>query len=296
MTAARPSLAFVRREEEPALAPPPARSVPSAGCARPLFVDRQHRPHARRHRLHRLDRAADHPLGVHRRGVDGRRPRGLRWCRGPAPAGPSSRPSSASSCTAAIRIDERWRVDLTGILLIVGADADGHPARAVQARERHLPARRLPDRRVDPADRRPFRISRGSSSRALSLIGCVADRRWSPAPSERSRAAGARRRSSPRRRRSRSSHCASLRRFPIRRPTLAGTVAVRRHDPRRHCRGHRCARPRSCRDRDTRRPGGGYAVAGRGRSSSWFLVLLASAHLRLSACRASRRRCGAACW
>ena len=37
---------------------------------------------------------------------------------GPAPAGPSSRPSSSSSCSAAIPIAERWRVVLTAILFV----------------------------------------------------------------------------------------------------------------------------------------------------------------------------------
>ena len=70
-------------------------------------------------RLVVLDRAADRPTGPSStRSGRARTARPASLAGAPAPAGPSSRRSSASSSTAAIRSTQRWRVDVTVILLL----------------------------------------------------------------------------------------------------------------------------------------------------------------------------------
>ena len=81
-----------------------ARRARSAGCAAtssPRSPTRSSR--CSRVALRRLDRAADHPLGLHRRGLDGQRPRGLPRLRSRRLLGLRQGASSASSCMAAIR-------------------------------------------------------------------------------------------------------------------------------------------------------------------------------------------------
>ncbi len=108
---------------------------------------------------------------AHRCGLDRHQPHRLpgreRWAARSAPAGRSSRPSSASSCTASIRRTEQWRVNLTYALGVHAAGAAADPARALQGMQR------------DCCSLASFRSSRSSCwSAACSGLPHVETRLW----------------------------------------------------------------------------------------------------------------------
>ena len=166
MSMAEDDLAFVRQKFVEPL-PPPSRLVgPVAwAAAQPVLVAGEHRsPRSLGHRLRRRGwsgRSLD--WADLRRALDGREPRGLPRVgrrRAPAPAGPSSRRSSASSSTAAIRSTSAG-ASISSFLLFAALLVPMAIPKAPYKRENALYLLvAFPARRPRPADRRQFRFQR----------------------------------------------------------------------------------------------------------------------------------------